>query len=198
MPRPIPTGPRYTPRLVLRPFRRRDVGALHDAVEASLADLQPWLPWAGGYERTTAQRFVRDSVTAWADGKAYDFTIRLLSDEERHAGNVSVWWVSQQNLVGEVGYWVRSDLTGRGIGTEATARVVQVGFEEMGLHKVVLRIAVGNRGSERIAEKLGFSLEGTLRAEVRVGPSWLDHTSWSLLTSEWARTRERLQMEGRL
>jgi ribosomal-protein-serine acetyltransferase len=198
MPRPIHTGPRYSRRLVLRPFRRRDVGPLHDAVEASLTDLQPWLPWAGGYDKTTAQRFVRDSITAWTDGKAYDFTIRTMTDEDRHAGNVSVWWVSQQNLVGEVGYWIRSDLTGRGIGTEATARAMQVGFEEMGLHKVVLRIAVGNRGSERIAEKLGFILEGTLRAEVRVGATWLDHTSWSLLVSEWGVTRERLQMEGHL
>lgn len=198
MPRPIHSGPRYTRRLVIRPFRRRDVGPLHDAVESSLSDLQPWLPWAGGYDRNTAHRFVRDSVTAWADGKAYDFTIRLVEDEDRHAGNVSVWWVSQQNLVGEVGYWIRSDLTGRGIGTEATARAVQVGFEELGLHKVVLRIAVGNRGSERIAEKLGFALEGTLRAEVRVGAAWLDHTSWSLLKSEWASTRDRLHLEGQL
>jgi RimJ/RimL family protein N-acetyltransferase len=198
MPRPIHSGARYSRRLVIRPFRRRDVGSLHDAVESSLADLQPWLPWAGGYDRNTAQRFVRDSITAWGDGKAYDFTIRLVEDEDRHAGNVSVWWVSQQNLVGEVGYWIRSDLAGQGFGTEATARAVQVGFEEMGLHKVVLRIAVGNRGSERIAEKLGFALEGTLRAEVRVGSTWLDHTSWSLLKSEWGLTRERLHMEGQL
>jgi ribosomal-protein-serine acetyltransferase len=198
MPRPLQPGSRFSPRLVLRPFRRRDVGPLHDAVSSSLTDLQPWLPWAGGYDRTTAQRFVRDSITAWGEGKAYDFTIRLIGDEDRHAGNVSVWWVSQQNLVGEVGYWIRSDLTGRGIGTEATARAVQVGFEEMGVHKVVLRIAVGNRGSERIAEKLGFALEGTLRAEVRVGGAWLDHTSWSLLRTEWDMTRERLHLEGHL
>lgn len=198
MSRPLHTEPRFTPRLVLRPFRRRDVAALHEAVEASLAELQPWLPWTAGYDRSTAQRFVRDSLAAWAEGKAYDFTIRVRDDPDRHIGNVSVWWVSQQNLVGEVGYWIRSDLTGGGYGTEATARAVQVGFEEMGLHKVVLRIAVGNRKSERIAEKLGFLFEGTLRDEVRIGNEWLDHTSWSLLRPEWGVTRDRLQMEGHL
>ena len=131
-------------------------------------------------------------MSAWAENRAYDFTIRTLDDPDRHAGNVSIWWVSQQNRVGEVGYWIRSDLTGRGIGTEATARVIQIGFEEIALHKVVLRIAVGNRQSEAIAERLGFVLEGTLRDEVKVGGVWLDHTSWSLLESEWAYARELL------
>jgi len=198
MPRPLHTGPRYARRLFLRPFRRRDVAAMHEAVEHSLSDLQPWLPWAAGYSRATAQRFVLDSMGAWSDGRAYDFTIRLTEDPDRHLGNVSVWWVSQQNLTGEVGYWIRSDMTGHGIATEATARAVQVGFEEMGLHKVILRIAVGNDASEVIAKHLGFVLEGTLRHEVRIGTDWLDHTSWSLLESEWAYTRERLQTEGRL
>ena len=45
MPNAVHSQPRYTRRLVLRPFRRRDVGPLHDAIEVSLADLQPWLPW---------------------------------------------------------------------------------------------------------------------------------------------------------
>lgn len=198
MPRPLHTAPRFSRRLVLRPFRRRDVGSLHDAVEESLADLQPWLPWAVGYDRTSAARFVRDSLNAWNDGRAYDFTIRRQDDPDYHVGNVSIWWVSQHNRIGEVGYWIRSAETGRGYGTEATARAVQIGFEEMALHKVVLRIAVGNRSSERIAEKLGFTFEGTLRDEVQVGNEWLDHTSWSLLQPEWIATRDRLQTEGTL
>ncbi len=50
---------------------------------------------------------------------------------------------------------------------------------------------MGNRGSERVAEKLGFSNEGTLREEVKVGSSWLDHTVWGLLEDEWRRSVRR-------
>jgi ribosomal-protein-serine acetyltransferase len=66
----------------------------------------------------------------------------------------------------------------------------------MRLHKVQLRIAVGNERSEHIARALGFAFEGTLRDEVKVGDEWLDHTIWSLLDHErWAQ-RDRHRSEG--
>lgn len=181
--------PRYTRRLMLRPFRRRDVGAFHDAVSVSIDELQPWLPWIEGYDRGFAQRFIRESVGSWAERRAYDFTVRPLEDLDRHLGNVSVWPTSQQNAIGEVGYWIRSDETGKGYGTEAAAVVIGIGFDELNLHKIVLRIAVGNDASETIAERLGFTYEGVLRDEVKVAGKWLDHTSWSLLESEWTGQR---------
>lgn len=192
----VHSQPRYTKRLMLRPFRRRDVGPLHEAVAASLDDLQPWLPWVERYDRGVAQRFVRESAAAWAEGRAFDFTIRAIDDLDRHIGNVSVWPTSQQNRIGEVGYWIRSDETGRGIGAEATKCAMQIGFEEIGLHKVQLRIAVGNVASDRIAEKLGFVQEGILRDEVKIGGRWLDHTIWSMLEEEWWSHRDRHRAEG--
>ncbi|MDA2979458.1 MAG: GNAT family protein [Actinomycetota bacterium] len=191
----VHSQPRYSEQLMLRPFRRRDVGTFHDAVSASLSELQPWLPWIEGYDRGFAQRFIRDSVTSWAEARAYDFTVRPLTELDRHIGNVSVWPTSNQNGTGEVGYWIRSDETGRGYGSEAAAVAIAIGFEELGFHKVVLRIAVGNAASERIAEKLGFTYEGILRDEVKVRDEWLDHTSWSLLDTEWAEARASLGAE---
>lgn len=187
--------PRYTRRLMLRPFRRRDVGAFHEAVTASIDELQPWLPWIDGYDRGFAQRFIRESVGSWAERRAYDFTVRPIDDLDRHVGNVSVWPTSVQNSVGEVGYWIRSDDTGNGYATEAAAVAVDVGFRELGLHKVTLRIAVGNDASETIAKRLGFTYEGILRDEVKVGDRWLDHTSWSMLDDEWAANAARLHAE---
>ncbi len=192
----VHSQPRYTKRLMLRPFRRRDVASLHEAISASLEELQPWLPWVEKYDRGVSQRFIRESVSAWAERRAFDFTIRAIDDLDRHIGNVSIWTTSQQNGVGEVGYWIRSDETANGYGTEATTRIVQVGFEEMGLHKVQLRIAVGNVKSDRIARRLGFVQEGTLRDEVKVGNRWLDHTMWSMLEKEWWVQRDRHRAEG--
>ncbi len=187
----VHSQPRYTERLMLRPFRRRDVGSFHSAVMASIGELQPWLPWIEGYDRSFAQRFIRESVGSWAERRAFDFTVRPIEDLDRHIGNVSVWPTSVQNGVGEVGYWIRSDETGHGYGVEAAAVAVDVGFNELDLHKVVLRIAVGNIASEKIAKRLGFTYEGVLRDEVKVGTQWLDHSSWSMLQSEWATNAAR-------
>lgn len=196
MARHLDTRLRTTPRFTLRPFRRRDVGALHDAIVASRGDLQQWLPWANSYDRSVAQRFIRDSASAWAEGRAFDFAVRTSEEPGRHLGNVSIWWTSRQNGIGEIGYWIRSDMTGHGVGTEVTARAIQVGFEEMDCHKLVLRIAVGNVGSERIAERLGFTYEGILRDEVKIGDEWIDHTAWSMLDNEWTDLSGKLRADG--
>ncbi|HHC07674.1 MAG TPA: N-acetyltransferase [Actinobacteria bacterium] len=187
MPRPLHTRPRTTGRLVLRPLRRRDAAELDDAVRSSLPELRRWLPWAVEYSRGSAQRFIRESMNAWTDARAFDFGIRLREDPDRHLGNASIWWVSRPNRIGEIGYWIRTDAAGRGYATEAAGRLLRVGFEELGLHKIQVRIAVGNEGSRRVAEKLGFVFEGVLRDEVKVGDRWLDHSSWSLLDHEWRR-----------
>jgi len=188
--------PRYSPRLVLRPFRRKDTTPVHEAVRASLPELAEYLPWAVNYQRSVTAQFIRDSIGAWASGRAFDFAIRTLEKEDRHLGNVSVWFTSRVNSIGEVGYWIRSDATGQGFGTEATARALQIAFEELSMHRVVTRVAVGNLASERIVQKLGFLKEGTLRDEVKVGHKWLDHTVWGLLDREWRYERRRYEAEA--
>lgn len=145
--------PRFTPRLVLRPFRRKDTTPVHEAVRASLPELSEYLPWAVNYQRSVTAQFVKDSIGAWTSGRAFDFSIRSLDDEDIHLGNVSVWFTSRANAVGEVGYWIRSESTNKGIGTEATARALQVAYEELHMHRVTTRIAAGNVASERIVSK---------------------------------------------
>ena len=197
MPKGLPTATRSTPRLALRPFHRRDADALVEAVWASLAELSRWLPWPHPrYGRSDALRFIRDSAAAWEDGRAHDLAIRSHADGVTHLGNISVWSTSRREQSGEVGYWVRSDRTRQGIATEAAARVLQVAFDELGLHRVVLRVAVGNRASDRVADKLGFVHEGLLRKEVLVAGTWLDHTLWAMLDEDFRRLRAGYVEQG--
>ena len=197
MSRGLTARPRSTPRFELRPFRRRDVDTLIAAVGDSIDELERWLPWVHRrYGRADALRFIRDSAAAWIEGRAYDFAIRRPESANHHIGNISIWPTSRRERSGEVGYWIRSSETGIGIATEVAAAVLTVGFEEIGLHRVTLRIAVGNDPSERIAEKLGFVHEGLLRKEVLVAGDWLDHTLWAMLEDEFRVERERWVEEG--
>jgi ribosomal-protein-serine acetyltransferase len=190
MARTISSRSRFTPRLELRPFKRRDLDQVLAAIHDSLPELESWLPWAhAGYGRSEAMRFLRDSGSAWVEGRAFDFAIRPRHDSDHHLGNISVWPTSQRERSGEIGYWIRSDDTGAGIATEATARVTEVAFGELRLHRVTLRIAVGNRSSERVAEKLGYVREGLLREEVLVHGTWMDHTLWAMLEDEYDKRR---------
>jgi ribosomal-protein-serine acetyltransferase len=174
-----------TERLVLRRFHRRDAEAVAEAVRSSMPELEQWLPWAHpGYGREEAAAFIRESSQAWREGRAFDFAVRDLGRPWLHLGNASIWFVSRMGRIGEIGYWVRTDRAGNGVATEATSALVELGFSELGMHKINLRIAVGNLASERVAAKLGFHREGILREELLIAGQWVDHTLFSLLERE--------------
>ena len=186
---PLPLSDRNTDRFVLCPFRRRDADALYRAVSASQTELAQYLPWATrAYTRPSATSFVKESIQSWRETKAYDFAIRRPEMPGRHIGNVSIWHVSRTFRSGEIGYWIRTDETGLGIATEVTRAALRIGFEELDMHRLILRIALGNLPSERIARKLGFVREGVLREEIKVGDRWLDHSVWGLLDHEYHHT----------
>jgi len=186
----MPKARLETDRLILRRFTRRDAASLDDGIRASLPDLNQWLPWARmdyGSEDTAA--FIRESIQAWKDDRAWDYSIRPRGNQGRHLGNVSLWNVSQPGRIGEIGYWIRSDETNGGICTEAVGRVLDEAYGELGFHKTILRIAVGNDASDRVASKLGFTREGVLREELLIRGNWVDHSLWSLIDREYRALR---------
>lgn len=171
-------------------FSRRDAATLDEAIRASLPDLHQWLPWARmDYTSADTVAFLRESMAAWREDRAWDYSIRWKDDPERHIGDVSFWPVSRLGKIVEIGYWVRSDETSKGVCTEAVDRILQEAFDALGQHKAVLRIAVGNTASDRIAEKLGFTREGILREELLIRGNWVDHSHWSLLDREYRAMR---------
>lgn len=179
-----------TDRLILQRFTRRDASTLDEAIRESLADLNQWLPWARlDYTTSDTTSFIRESIQAWKEERAWDYSIRMLEDPKRHVGNISFWTVSKLGKIAEIGYWVRSHDTGRGVCTEAVELLLEEAFNSLGYHKVVLRIAVGNDPSDRVAEKLGFTREGVLREELLIRGNWVDHSLWSLLDREYRSAR---------
>lgn len=186
----MPRAQLESDRLILQRFTKRDTTTLDEAIRISLSDLNQWLPWARlDYTSSDTTAFIRDSVQAWKEERAWDYSIRSTDDPRRHIGNISFWTVSKLGKIAEIGYWVRSDETGRGICTEAVDLLLEETFNSLGYHKVVLRIAVGNHPSDRVAEKLGFTREGVLREELLIRGNWVDHSLWSLLDREYRAAR---------
>lgn len=177
-------------RLILQKFAKRDAHTLDDAIKVSLPDLNQWLPWARmDYTQSDTTAFIRESIQAWKEERAWDYSVRTTDAPKRHVGNISFWTVSKLGKIAEIGYWVRSDETSRGICTEAVGLLLEETFNSLGYHKVVLRIAVGNDPSDRVAEKLGFTREGVLREELLIRGNWVDHSLWSLLDREYRAAR---------
>jgi RimJ/RimL family protein N-acetyltransferase len=85
---------------------------------------------------------------------------------------------------GEIGYWTAPWARGRGVMTRAVRLLATWSFAEFELRRIELIVAVENAGSNRVAEKAGFTNEGVLRQYRENKGIWRDHYMWSLLRGE--------------
>jgi len=85
------------------------------------------------------------------------------------AGVVSFNVLDLQSESGDIGYWLDACARGKGIATVAVQAMVQGFAERRLLRRYVIKCAVANRESQRVAERLGFSCEGVLKFAEKIG-----------------------------
>ena len=75
---------------------------------------------------------------------------------------------------GQITYWVVPASRHRGVAVEAAREVSRWAIDVLGLHRLEIRHSVANALSCRVAEKAGFSLEGTMRSALLHEDGWHD------------------------
>jgi RimJ/RimL family protein N-acetyltransferase len=173
-------------RVVLTPADPSDADAVWAATEASLPELLPYMVWAVDAAPEHTRAFLEMGAKNWETGVTnWIFTIWV---GDVAAGTISLLSAKPMMKVAEVGYWIRSDLAGRGHMTDAVRTIARWGFDEAGMERIELRAEPANAGSVRVAEKVGFAREGLLRGSGS-GPRGerRDHYMYGLLKEEFER-----------
>ena len=88
----------------------------------------------------------------------------------------------------EIGYTLHPDYWGRGYVPEAARALIDLAFKELNLHKIELSCFGYNLQSQRVAEKLGFTLEARIRDRKDTQGNRCDSLVYGLLRSEWKET----------
>jgi len=175
-------------RLAIRAYWPGVAAAKFEAVNESMAEIGPsFSNWYEGIPLAEVAKHVQESVQAWQEGTWYDFAVTP-ADSDAYLGHAGLDHVDQGTGTTNVGYWVRSSQTGRGVATAAVRLLTQFAFEDLGLQRLELVITIGNQPSRRVAEKLEARCEGTLPAGMHRGQVHLDHVSWCYVL---ARTAQR-------
>ncbi len=156
-----------TERLVIRAPRAGDGAVINAGIVESFAELTVWMPWAA------SQPSVEQSEL-WARRSAVEFARRdelpmlLFSRTDgMFVGATGLHRLDWEVPRFEVGYWVRTSLTGRGYVTEAVRALTRLCFDRFGAARVEIRMDPENTRSRAIPERLGFVLEGVLRRDTR-------------------------------
>jgi ribosomal-protein-serine acetyltransferase len=172
-----------SPHILIRPYALADASEVWEAARESLAELQLWMPWCHpGYSIEESRSWLEAQVPAFQHGTSFEFAI--VSPDGHYLGGCGLNQIDQANNRANLGYWVRSSATGRGIATTAVQRLRHWGFEHTALVRLEVVIAIGNLASHRVAEKAGAVREGTLRGRLLLHGTLHDATMFSFVRTE--------------
>ncbi len=175
--------PRNTVRI--RRSEAGDAARLIEAIHASIADLQIWMPWAHpGYSIEDSKMWLDLCREGWEKGTQYSFiAVDVATDEV--LGDCSISQINRMHGFANLGYWVRSTATRQGLGSALARRVARFGVEEIRLNRLEILTALGNVASQRVAEKAGATREGVLRSRLVERDKVVDATIFSLTARDF-------------
>lgn len=165
---PNPPTAIETSRLLLRRYQPGDAEMYYQAIRANWDHLYEFLPPQQEAMHSTADA---EAVIAWLEEMWNRREIFVFSAWERGTGE----YAGEAYLANpdwhvpciEVGYFVIKDKTGQGYAGEATRALVDYAFTHLGVVRVELQCRADNLASQRVAERIGFTLEGRQRARHR-------------------------------
>jgi diamine N-acetyltransferase len=122
-----------------------------------------------------------DEVRGRADTRI--FGIRLLEDD-RLIGTCQLTDIDPHHRSAQLRIRIGdSAARGRGLGTEALRLLLDLGFGELGLHRIYLHVFATNERARRLYESAGFRTEGVLREAARIDDAWVDIVLMAMLRS---------------
>jgi ribosomal-protein-serine acetyltransferase len=188
-----------TPRLVLRRWQPDDAACLAPILAENWDHLGPWLPIH------VAKPAPIPELEARLAGFSAEFDADLKwrygmysADERELLGEVDMFPRDPNGRVAyaecdraEIGYWVRSDLAGRGLVTEGVRRMLDLAASLPRVERVEIRCDARNKPSAAIPVRLGFVLAATIREH---SPAFKDPDAelqvWSLEISKYRSVKD--------
>ena len=164
-----------------------DAEAVLAAVRESLAELRPWAPWCHpDYALADAEAWIAPQAAGRATGSAFEFVI---TRDGRLLGCCGINAINPIYRMANLGYWVRSSETRRGVATEAVGLLADWSFANTDLERLEIVVAVGNIASLRVATRAGAVREGVLRSRLLVHGQFQDAVMHSIVRSAWRPER---------
>ena len=142
----------------IRRYKDSDIPLFYEAVRESLPALSVWLPWAhANYALQDTEKWIQELVPhIWAKQEGCEFVI-VSTEDEQILGGCCLEQLDLKNKQANIGYWVRTTASGKGIATQVCFFLLQYGFEELGLEEIRVIPSAENPASIKVARKLPFA-----------------------------------------
>lgn len=175
-----------TAKIELRPFTEDDFGQLIGWVDSPSFLLQ----WAGpAFSYPLDESQLREHLEATNEPEPSRMAFKAVDSAERMVGYIELSKIDQRNLSASVSrVIVNPDERGRGYGTSMLRQLLVIGFKDVELHRIELRVFDFNESAIKCYQKVGFTQEGILREARRHNGEYWTLVQMSILKDEWQAT----------
>lgn len=179
--------PIVTERLVLRRFDGGDLEPYH--AYQSLPQTARFLPGPAKSYTQSMERVGRYANFVFE--KEGDWVALAIESREQPGlqGEVLLKWLPGRGQ-GEVGWSLAPSARGKGYATEAAAAMLELGFGELGLHRIEARLDELNTASAAICRRLGMRQEGRHVDKWFYKDLWATELVFAVLADEWRVIRD--------
>lgn len=179
---------RKTRRLIVRVLAQEDYRAWREAYLSILEPRNRWDRGSRSPDQLTPKRF-REVLASQAKLRGSDqfFDLGVF----HKATGALLGMVSLMDLqrgLGQsayLGYTIFNRHWGQGYGKESVRAAIDIGFRDLGLHRVEAGIEPGNRRSILLARSLGLRKEGLKKRAVFLKGRWVDLVMYSATTEDF-------------
>lgn len=173
-----------TSRIGIRCYRPEDADDFYRAAQESNIEVFPWLSWChSDYSFKEAQAWSESRKKLFEQEKEFEFVI--VDHEDRFLGGCCLNQINLVDRMANLGYWVRTSATGRGVATQAVKLLAEFAFSRTNLERLEIICAINNKASQQVAQNVGAVKEGILRERLFLHGEAHDATIYSILRSEW-------------
>lgn len=146
-----------TDRLILRRLTPGDLDALHALYRD--AEVRRYFPEGTlSYEETREE--LEWIIEVYYGKYGYGLWATIHKETGEFIGRCGLLpWTIEGRFEVEVAYLLARAYWGQGLGTEAAQAILDYGFEQLGLERLICLIDADNRASMRVAEKIGMAFE---------------------------------------
>jgi RimJ/RimL family protein N-acetyltransferase len=170
----------------LRRWHPAQVDAAMAAIEESRPELEAWMPWAPGLDRDAEMATVVRGAAEFDADRNWPY---MLCDGDEVLGSLGVH-DHRADGYAEIGYWIRTGRTRRGLATSSAAALTAAAFAALpDIGSVVICMDKANLASAAVPPKLGYVLDREETRPIDAPAQSGEFSVWIMERARWAALR---------
>lgn len=172
-----------TSRLMLRPLNKDDIDAIFEY--CSDPEVSKLTTWQTHQTKQDSMVLVEYALGNYKRGLSEPYGITLKNNPKKIIGTVGWFWNTKPHKSIEIAYALARPFWGKGLMVEAATALINEALNKNDINRISSRCISENKSSQRVMEKLGMRIEGTLRQSMFVKGKFVDITHLSMTRQDW-------------